>query len=288
MSVVSCMVKYSVIIPTYNRAHLLKQCLEAVARQTVPHSSYEIGIKRAKGEIIFFTDDDCVVPKNWIETLADGYLRHSEVAGVGGWYEYSEELYAQSFYINYTMLWLQKRFDGAIAKKIEVKNNNFFLNPAGNTANTSYKKSILEKFGGFDEKIDFTGLVDWGLKARIMKSGYNLLYVPLSVLHLKPLEFSDVVRKFFNFGRGSHYLVSKNPEFIYYFPSVYKYRQVMKILRKENGYEQLRFKKNIHLIRAMAWFDFFFSRLGWEYQKIQERLANLHEYDQIFRHHPHL
>ncbi|KKU05630.1 MAG: hypothetical protein UX07_C0014G0001, partial [Parcubacteria group bacterium GW2011_GWA2_45_30] len=98
------MIKYSIIIPTYNRAGLLKQGLEAVAAQTVPRYMYEVivindgsrdytnrvaeefqknhpeinftylkqknhgvsharnqGIKRAKGEIIFFTDDDCVV-----------------------------------------------------------------------------------------------------------------------------------------------------------------------------------------------------------------------------------
>ncbi|KKU05632.1 MAG: hypothetical protein UX07_C0014G0003 [Parcubacteria group bacterium GW2011_GWA2_45_30] len=36
------MLKYSVIIPTYNRATLLKNCLEAVAVQTVPRDTYEV------------------------------------------------------------------------------------------------------------------------------------------------------------------------------------------------------------------------------------------------------
>src|SRR3989338_7518174 len=204
------MIKYSIIIPTYNRAGLLKQGLEAVAAQTVPRYMYEVivindgsrdytnrvaeefqknhpeinftylkqknhgvsharnqGIKRAKGEIIFFTDDDCVVPENWIETLADGYRRHPEVAGVGGWYEYPEDMYKKSLFVNYTMLRLQKRFKNIISQKKEIKNNKFFLNPARNTPNTSYKKSVLDKFGGFDEFINFVGLVDWELKARI-------------------------------------------------------------------------------------------------------------------------
>jgi len=309
------MLKYSVIIPTYNRATLLKNCLEAVAVQTVPRDTYEVivindgsrdntdkiidefkkqhplinfiyikqknhgvsharnqGIKRAKGEIIFFTDDDCVVPENWIETLANGYRRHPEVAGVGGWYEYPEDMYKKSLFVNYTMLRLQKRFKNIISQKKEIKNNKFFLNPAGNTANTSYKKSVLDKFGGFDEFINFVGLVDWELKARIMKSGHSLLYVPFTVLHLKPLGYYQVMRKFFNHGRGTYHLTQKNPELLpFYCPSIFKYWFTIKRLGTLNELiRQPPFKKNMAMIQATCFSDFCLVRLGWEFQKIWE------------------
>ena len=51
-----------------------------------PAKARNKGIKEAKGEIIFFTDDDCTVPGNWMETLLSGLKRYPEAAGAGGWY----------------------------------------------------------------------------------------------------------------------------------------------------------------------------------------------------------
>lgn len=50
-----------------------------------PSKARNVGIKLARGEILFFTDDDCVVPPNWMETLLGGYRRHPKAVGVGGW-----------------------------------------------------------------------------------------------------------------------------------------------------------------------------------------------------------
>ena len=296
------MIKYSIIIPTYNRAGLLKQGLEAVAAQTVPRYMYEVivindgsrdytnrvaeefqknhpeinftylkqknhgvsharnqGIKRAKGEIIFFTDDDCVVPENWIETLANGYRRHPEVAGAGGWYEYPEDTRKNRF-IQYTS-YLFRRTYGREKEPLEMKSSTYLDNPAGNTSNMSYRKFVLDKVGGFDETINFVGLVDWELKKRVSDLGYPLLYIPYYVLHLKPLGIKEIIRKFFNRGRGKYHLVKKNPDlYPVFFP---------------------RFGWTLHMFltvpRELKWMsleDFLFTRLGWEYQKIEELLAN--------------
>ena len=296
------MLKYSVIIPTYNRATLLKNCLEAVAVQTVPRDTYEVivindgsrdntdkiidefkkqhplinfiyikqknhgvsharnqGIKRAKGEIIFFTDDDCVVPENWIETLANGYRRHPEVAGAGGWYEYPEDTRKNRF-IQYTS-YLFRRTYGREKEPLEMKSSTYLDNPAGNTSNMSYRKFVLDKVGGFDETINFVGLVDWELKKRVSDLGYPLLYIPYYVLHLKPLGIKAIIRKFFNRGRGKYHLVKKNPDlYPVFFPRFgWALRMFFTVLRN---------------LGWMALVDFIFTRLGWEYQKIEELLAN--------------
>src|SRR3989338_2925684 len=84
-----------------------------------PAKARNLGVKQAKGNIVFFTDDDCVVPDKWIETLADGYRRHPEVAGVGGWYEYPEDTRKNRF-IQYTS-YIFRRTYGREKEPLEMK-----------------------------------------------------------------------------------------------------------------------------------------------------------------------
>ena len=304
------MIKHSVVVATYNRASLLKQCLEALARQTVPKNEYEIliindgsrdntdevaknfkeshqnlrflyfkqdnsgpakarniGIKNAQGDIIFFTDDDCIVPPNWIETLAKEYILNPEIAGVGGWYKYDEKSYKSRLaraYINYMdMLFFDRSYSywGINYKTQKIKSKHFFKNPAGNTSNMSYKKSVLIETGGFDETIKFVGYVDWELKKRIASLGYELVYLPHFVSHHKPLTVGDIMMKFFNRGRGRFHLVSKNPELLKY------YSLSITTLKRKHYMPKVDF-----FVRIIMFIELVYGSLGWWYQNIQEKL----------------
>jgi len=41
-------------------------------------------LNKAKGKIIAFTDDDCLVEKNWLEEITKSFLKHPQVAAVFG------------------------------------------------------------------------------------------------------------------------------------------------------------------------------------------------------------
>ncbi|HEY3475062.1 MAG TPA: glycosyltransferase, partial [Anaerolineales bacterium] len=125
-------IQVSVVVPTYKRPHLLRNCLNALVNQQYPPEAYEIiivddacseetralvegfsgqayvcksdscaqiryaiaaqtqgpaaarnvGWQMARGEIIAFTDDDCLPEANWLQegmaALSDG------LAGVSG------------------------------------------------------------------------------------------------------------------------------------------------------------------------------------------------------------
>ncbi len=115
--------KISVIIPTYNRKHLLARVLKSVFEQSFPAKDYEVvvaddgssdgtkeyvlslkpkcelvyayqenkgrgkvrnfGVTHSKGSILAFTDDDCVVSKDWLKNAAESFTSE-KIGGVRG------------------------------------------------------------------------------------------------------------------------------------------------------------------------------------------------------------
>jgi glycosyltransferase involved in cell wall biosynthesis len=116
----------SVVIPAYNEESNIEACLQSLANQTLPRSSYEIivvdgnskdrtrelaepladqvfiqtskrvggarndGAEAAKGEIIATTDADCVLPPNWLETIARNFEQDGLVQLYGTVYPIEE------------------------------------------------------------------------------------------------------------------------------------------------------------------------------------------------------
>lgn len=228
---------YSVVIPTYNRSDSLLRTLNSVVNQTLSPDQYEIividdgstddtesnvkcpeiryfkikhggsaaarnfGIKRARGEIIFFTDDDCIVPPDWMEKILDGYRRYPDVVGVGGYFkppENEERFFQKTAYL---INFLSDSFGGE-----KIIDSPFA--PAAFAANVSYKKNILEKVGGFDENISALASVE--LRYRIIaKQKEKILCVPVFVTHNCDLNFWGYIKKIFNQGRCKQYCNAK-------------------------------------------------------------------------------
>ncbi len=105
----------SIIIPTYNEEENITRCLLSLADQTVPRSTYEIivvdgnskdrtrelaepladsvfiqkskkvggarndGVMESRGSIAATTDADCILPRNWVETIARDFDRRDIV-----------------------------------------------------------------------------------------------------------------------------------------------------------------------------------------------------------------
>lgn len=226
-----------------------------------PARGRNVGIRLAKGDIIFFTDDDCIVPNDWITTLASIYEFFPDTAGVGGWYEYAPKMLKRSSFAQFDSISVWKGFGNG--QDIQITYNNLFLkNPAGNTSNTSYRNSVLREVGGFDESISYVGRVDWELKRRIMDKGYKLVYIPYHVLHIKPINTREVIRKFFNYGRGSYHMVKKFPDLRdRYMPTAER------CLNDLYG----SFRNDSISIKFMLILQYIVSRMGWECQKILTR-----------------
>jgi GT2 family glycosyltransferase len=149
-------------------------------------------IELANAEYIFWTDGDCTVSHDWIkqglETLLD-----LDCVGVEGKTYYVSEKYEPTF------------SDGVI----ENKNGGQFM-----TCNIAYKKSVLQKIGGFDDSYSY--LEDRDLAVKAMKHGKIYFNPNMVVYHqkitLRPARFVKTGERLKN--RVFLYKKSKERKFI--------------------------------------------------------------------------
>jgi len=225
--------RFSVVIPTYNRVDTLRQTLAAVSAQD--RSDYDIlviddgstdataetvaqefpgvrllrqpnrgpaaarnrGIHEATGDVVAFTDDDCVPPPDWLSRLAAGYGRYPHIAGAGGYLEAPDAL---------MRLNLLAQFERSIGRDEygagQEEMVGGFECPAGGTNNMSYRRSVLLHAGGFDETFPYAAGEDADLKWRVCQTGARLLYMPVKVKHLQPYTWRHFRRQYITRGRG--------------------------------------------------------------------------------------
>jgi glycosyltransferase involved in cell wall biosynthesis len=245
----------SVIIPTYNRAAILKECLAALMQQSLPCSKYEIivvddgskddtkkivaeekqrnknilylkqknrgqgiarnlGINKAKGELIVFIGDDIIVKKDFLEQHLKFHLRYSkENHGVLGFTTWDPRIP-----ISPLMSWLTNgssilgKFGGhqfAYEKlKHSEPNFNFFY-----TSNISLKAALLKKFP-FDPEFSGYGWEDIELGYRLHKRvGLKLHYNKQAIgFHYHVMTEKDLKKRMIEIGSSALIMQKKYPE----------------------------------------------------------------------------
>jgi len=200
----------SVIVCTLNRKSSLKKCLTELLNVDYPKSRYEIivvdggsvdgtvdmlkkefpqvrciieerigvsyarnrGIENANGNIIAFTDDDCIVTRNWLHELASSFSS-ADIGAVGGPVRFLHHIPPKI---------LVKAALGGYdlgEKKEFVK---FLI-----TSNMAIKSEIARKIR-FDTKLGRRGNMlfdneDIDFCEKISRMGYRLLYNPKAVVY---------------------------------------------------------------------------------------------------------
>ncbi|MBA7507792.1 Undecaprenyl-phosphate 4-deoxy-4-formamido-L-arabinose transferase [subsurface metagenome] len=149
-----------------------------------------LGVKNARGEVILFTDDDCVVPRNWINQ----HLKHygeKNVAGVGGTLWPKEMNWIEEFKI--------AEYLDEFTQLMEVTDPKMGKGLA--TCNCSYRKKVFERIGPFDENF-LTGS-DPEFSKRVLSNGYPLIKDPsIKVYHLRIDSFGSILKTRFKRSQG--------------------------------------------------------------------------------------
>ena len=221
----------SIVIASLNGGHKISTCLNSLNNQTYDNSRIEIlvvddgsidnttavatsfgvkvitldqnqgrasarniGWRTSRGEIILFTDDDCVASPSWVERLINQYSPN--VMAVGGQIvalktETLNEHYLQAIGygnpapsafgisknpISRFVVYLSSMFNPA------VSSGHTSLAQAIFTGNASYRRSILEAINGFDESLITAEDSELATRARVTFPDELMIFEPAAIV----------------------------------------------------------------------------------------------------------
>lgn len=192
-----------------------------------------VGILEAHGEIIAFTDGDCLVARDWLRNIAK-HFEDTDIDGLGG-----KVLNAvpENRYEEYwgNLAWnLIMSFPDEPYEVREKKLNDAFV-----TANCAYRKDLLFRINGFSEFFA-NNAEDVDLCWRAIDRGAKLVYVPDVIIYAHNVTtLKGIAQKSFRNGVSSSKLQKIYGNKVNYDPAIYRMlvRNLAGIIKKEKNAE---------------------------------------------------
>lgn len=215
--------RFSIVVPAYNAETKLSECLGALLCQTVPSEQYEVivvddgskdrtasiaaefpvrymfqlnrgpatarntGASAAHGEIILFTDSDCVPFSDWLEQMTCPF-KDPVVSAVKGIYQTRQrELVAR-----FAQMEFEDRYD-RLKKQESID--------MVDTYSAAFRKDIFLSMGGFDVRFPKADNEDTDFSYRMAAAGYHMVFNPCAVVcHTHPATLGKYMKV--KFSRG--------------------------------------------------------------------------------------
>jgi glycosyltransferase involved in cell wall biosynthesis len=137
-----------------------------------PASARNRGWKSATGQVICFTDSDCVPTAGWLEDLLDGFINR-QVGAVAGSYEIANTSSWLAHWVHQEIMERHKRMPPFVR--------------AFGSYNVAIPRYVLQATGGFDPGYRQASGEDNDLSYRIIKKGWRIAFRPQAkVAHFHP------------------------------------------------------------------------------------------------------
>jgi GT2 family glycosyltransferase len=143
-----------------------------VANRGIPFAR-SLALSHATGDLTIFLDDDCVISSRWLDNLLEPFKDGAVVAVQGGVTVPSG---------TNAIGWAESILGfpgGGIRRVFEAKGKNQETKEIS-TLNCVYRKSLIEKVGGFDERLKL-GAEDYLLAKQVCRYG-RCLFVPKAII----------------------------------------------------------------------------------------------------------
>jgi GT2 family glycosyltransferase len=224
----------SIIIPTFNGASRIGNCLEALVKHTAgydpeilvvndgstdntlsvvaryphvrlisqanagPAAARNRGANEANGSIILFTDDDCVVTPNWIEAMLAPF-DDPEVVGVKGVYRTTQKSLAARF--------VQIEYEDRYRFMAHLASIDFI-----DTYSAAFRRDRFLQINGYDTSFPVACAEDIELSYRMSSLGWKMKFVPAAVVHhTHPDSIPRYLKKKYKFAYWRVLALRKNP-----------------------------------------------------------------------------
>ena len=169
------------------------------------------GIAMATGEFLAFTDDDAVVSRDWLRVLGTRFTLDAEVEAIGGLVlpmelETAPQLWFEEFYGGFSPSFHAEKLSIERLKGIDDMFP-YAVGRFGAGCNMAYRRSTLQRIGGFDINIGGGTLAkggeDVGLAIELVVSGGTFAYEPAAVVrHTHRRLEEEFMSQVFNYGTG--------------------------------------------------------------------------------------
>ena len=176
------------------RLHILRQ-----DRNRGPAAARNRGVAEAKGALIAFTDDDCVVAPDWLDQIRRG-LEEPRVAGVGGRVlAYETDSAIQRYQARYSAIAQPHMRQGEILLLI--------------TANALFRREALLEVRGFPEQLTSAGGEELYLCHQLLDRGYVFRYNPEAlVYHRYSTSWRIFANTYYRYGQGKAFQQMRDPD----------------------------------------------------------------------------
>lgn len=233
----SCAVNISVVIPVYNGEATIARCLESLLTQKSCGHGIEIivvddgsrdgtlavasqypgvrvvsqsinagpaaarnrGAQEARGEIILFTDADCVPGENWVADMVRSFEDDPRVVGVKGVYRTRQR--------DLTARFVQLEFEFKY-ERMKQHEKIFFID----TYSAGYRRRIFLESGGFDTGFPMASTEDIELSFRLAAKGHRMVFNPRAyVYHQHPASWIDYMKRKFKYAYWGAVVMRRYP-----------------------------------------------------------------------------
>ena len=167
------------IVKEFKEVKLLQQ------KNSGPAVARNRGAKQARGEIIVFTDSDCIASQDWLREMIAPFKDKNAVAVQGAYKSKQKSLIAR-----FGQIEIEERYE----KMKKAKQLDWIGSYSG-----AYKKNVFLQFLGFDEGFPIASGEDPELSYRIAEKGLMLVFNPKAIVfHSHPESLAKYLRtKFF-------------------------------------------------------------------------------------------
>jgi GT2 family glycosyltransferase len=237
-----------VVIPVYNATDTILACLESLNEQEVlpyevilidnnstdntvnkvkkycedkklniilineikrgPAAARNKGFELSKGDVIAFTDSDCITKRDWIKNVALVFQKDPDLDVIGGVDvgSNSDISLAGKFLSAFWLAIPEKLTMSLILHKEDFLKDKFIC-----TFNCAFKRKLLLKINGFDEAFYPAGEdIDIWMRALEQKAKIVCWEPNIAVFHYQNISVKDLIKKAFIYGEALSHLAKRH------------------------------------------------------------------------------